>query len=47
LGDDSHRVEQVGFGIERAREYLLQLGVRTLTVLTREGNNLCRQEVPL
>jgi histidinol-phosphatase (PHP family) len=47
LGDDSHRVEQVGFGIEQAREYLLQQGVRALTVLTREGNNLCRQEVPL
>jgi histidinol-phosphatase (PHP family) len=47
LSDDSHRVDQVGFGIEQARHYLLQQGVRTLTVLTREGGTLHRREVPL
>ncbi|MCS7311015.1 MAG: hypothetical protein NZ741_12430, partial [Armatimonadetes bacterium] len=40
FGDDSHQVQQVGFGIEQAREYLLGLGVRTVTVLVREGNAL-------
>ena len=47
LGDDSHCVEQVGFGIEQARAYLLEQGVRTLTVITREGHSLSRHEVSL
>jgi histidinol-phosphatase (PHP family) len=47
LSDDSHRVEQVGFGIEQVRAYLLEQGVRTLTVLTREGNALVKREVSL
>ena len=38
FGDDSHRVSQVGAGIEEARQYLLGLGVETVTVLTREGD---------
>lgn len=36
FGDDSHRVEQVGYGIERAREYLLKNRIKTITVLTKE-----------
>ena len=36
FGDDSHRVEQVGYGIERAREYLLKYGINTITVLTKD-----------
>ncbi|GIV14869.1 MAG: putative histidinol-phosphatase [Armatimonadota bacterium] len=47
FGDDSHRVEQVGFGIEAAREHLLRSGVHSVTVLTREGAELVRQVVPL
>ncbi|MGQ9736928.1 MAG: histidinol-phosphatase [Armatimonadota bacterium] len=47
FGDDSHHVEHVGYGIERAREYLLANGVRTVTVLTREGKEVVRQTVPL
>ncbi len=44
FGDDSHHVQQVGFGIEQAREYLLGLGVRAVTVLVREKSGL-RSEV--
>lgn len=47
FGDDSHHVEHVGYGIERAREYLLANGVCTITVLTREGEEVVRQAVPL
>lgn len=36
FGDDSHRVEQVGYGIERAREYLRECQVPSITVLTKE-----------
>ena len=38
FGDDSHRVSQIGAGIVEARQYLLALGVNTITVLTREGD---------
>lgn len=37
FGDDSHGVEQVGAGVEVAREYLLGLGVGEVEVLDREG----------
>lgn len=47
FGDDSHHVEHVGFGIHRAREYLLANGVRTVTVLTRDPSGLERVTVPL
>jgi len=47
FGDDSHRVEQVGFGMEKAREHLLRNGVRSVTVLTREGEEVVRRVVPL
>ncbi len=46
-GDDSHRVEHVGFGIEQARQYLLANGVRSVTVLAREGTEVVRQTVSL
>jgi histidinol-phosphatase (PHP family) len=38
FGDDSHRASEVGQGVAEARDYLLGLGVATVTVLTREGN---------
>lgn len=47
FGDDSHHVEHVGYGIEQAREYLLANGVCTVTVLTREREEVVRQAVPL
>lgn len=47
FGDDSHHVEHVGYGIERAREYLLANDVRTVAVLTREGEEVVRQTVSL
>ncbi len=31
FGDDSHRPSQVGYGIERARDYLLENDVETIT----------------
>lgn len=51
FGDDSHRVADVGAGVDRAREYLLGLGVATVTVLTRESeaptSAIVRRVVPL
>lgn len=47
FGDDSHHVEHVGYGIERAREYLLANDVRAVAVLTREGEEVVRQTVSL
>lgn len=35
FGDDSHDVEQVGAGLDAGRDYLLGLGVTTITKLTR------------
>jgi histidinol-phosphatase (PHP family) len=47
FGDDSHRVGEVGAGMEEAREYLLSLEVRVITVLERGASGLVRREVPL
>lgn len=47
FGDDSHCVEQVGFGIDMAREHLLRNGVSSVTVLTREDGGITRKVVPL
>jgi histidinol-phosphatase (PHP family) len=45
FGDDSHRPSDVGAGVDDARAYLLQNGVTTVTVLTREGDPLNAQIV--
>ncbi len=45
FGDDSHRIGEVGAGIDAARDYLLQNGVDSLTILTREPGE--RKVVPL
>lgn len=37
FGDDSHRPSQVGEGLAAGREYLLGLGVSTVTCLTKQG----------
>lgn len=40
FGDDSHRVSEVGAGITQARQYLLDLGVSTITALGRDGKDV-------
>lgn len=47
FGDDSHGPELVGAGIPEARDYLLQNGVATVTVLGRVGDTVTRQKVAL
>lgn len=47
FGDDSHCVEQVGFGIDKAREHLLANGVRSVTVFTREKGEVVRKTASL
>lgn len=47
LGDDSHGPEQVGLGLEAGRRYLRACGVERVSVLTREGGDVVRREVPL
>jgi len=51
FGDDSHRPEDVGAGVDAARDYLISNGVPTVTVLTRDGDAqsgvIVRRIVPL
>lgn len=47
FGDDSHCCADVGSGIARARDYLVELGVRYICVLTRSKEGISRKEVPL
>ncbi|MGH9340261.1 MAG: histidinol-phosphatase [Acidobacteriota bacterium] len=47
FGDDSHRPADVGAGIEEARSYLLQNGVGSITVLTRQEGEIVRRVVEL
>jgi histidinol-phosphatase (PHP family) len=47
FGDDSHGPEQVGAGIEEARQYLLDLGVTHITALTRAEGGIQKNVVSL
>lgn len=47
FGDDSHRPEEAGAGIEEARDYLLALGVTRITALERTGAGIARRAIPL
>lgn len=47
FGDDSHGPAQVGEGVDQARAYLLENGVTTVTVLTRDDGAIVRRVVPL
>jgi histidinol-phosphatase (PHP family) len=47
FGDDSHAPDQVGAGVERAREYLLENGVTSITALTRIDGGIGRTVLPL
>jgi histidinol-phosphatase (PHP family) len=40
FGDDSHRPSQVGYGIDRARTYLLENGVNSVTCITSGGERV-------
>lgn len=47
FGDDSHRTEHVGAGLEDARRYLLQNGYEHVTVLERGTSGLNRRQLRL
>lgn len=47
FGDDSHCIADVGAGLDKARQYLLDHGVATVTVLTRENGQMVKREVAL
>ncbi len=47
FSDDSHRPEQVGFGLEAAREHLLRNGVREVQFLTRQNGAIVRATATL
>ena len=48
FGDDSHGPDEVGDGIDRARDYLLENGIRSVDVLARgAGGAVCRKTVSL
>ncbi len=47
FGDDSHGASQVGYGLKRARQYLLGQGVDSITALGLGQRGLERQQVPL
>ena len=47
FGDDSHSAAQVGFGIERARQYLLDNGIDSVTCLALRGRLVTRSLIPL
>jgi len=47
FGDDSHRPAEVGAGIPEARHYLLENGISTITVLTRDSAGIRREVIPL
>jgi len=47
FGDDSHGPDDVGRDLDRSREYLLGLGVDTITAITRRDGKVVREVVPL
>ena len=47
FGDDSHSASAVGTGIDTGRDYLLGLGVETITKLTRSSGRTITEEVGL
>ena len=47
FGDDSHGPAQVGFAMERARQYLLAHGTSSVTCLEARDGSLTRREIPL
>jgi len=47
FGDDSHKVADVGAGVDEAREYLMSNGISSVTILTKEGSELLKKIVSL
>lgn len=47
FGDDSHAAEDVGADIPRARNYLLQCGIKEITILVREAGAIGQRTVAL
>ena len=47
LGDDSHAPEDVGEGFQQGRQYLLEHGIKTVTVLQRGGDVITRKTVAI
>jgi histidinol phosphatase-like PHP family hydrolase len=47
FGDDSHRPSEVGSGIDKARIYLLENGVESITTLAREAGAIVKRRVAL
>jgi histidinol-phosphatase (PHP family) len=47
FGDDSHSASQVGYGLKRARQYLLDQGVDSITALGVGRSGLERRQIPL
>lgn len=47
FGDDSHGPQQVGAGIQDARDYLLENGVTTVTLLAREERGIVHRTASL
>ncbi len=48
FGDDSHAVAHVGHGLAESRDYLIDLGVKSVVLLDRApGGGLTRREAPL
>jgi len=47
FGDDSHGPEQVGYGLDEARAYLLEHGVGSIAALRRRDGKITREVVPL
>lgn len=47
FGDDSHGATQVGDGIDRARDYLLELDVTSIRSLRRSQEGIVSTDVPL
>lgn len=47
FGDDSHGPEDVGAGLDEARNYLLSNGITAITALGRDGNGVFRKIIDL
>ena len=47
FGVDSHGPQHVGEGLESARKYLMELGVDSITALTRQGGSIDRRQISL
>lgn len=47
LGDDSHSPESVGQNMERGRNYLISLGIQSVTKLVKNGNAVMLKPVSL